>query len=265
MMYMRKAVFITVRADSSRLANKALINILGKPTIEMVILRSKLVKYTDDIIVCTSVRETDNTIIKIAQRCGVNYFRGNLEDKLERWQGAAHRFKVDYFVTMDGDDLLCDPELMELGFRQMEKKSLDFIEAPPGLICGSFTYGIKTTALDKVCEIKNTSDTEMMWVYFKDTNLFRTSYLKVNDRIFFDRNIRMTLDYEEDIQFFKVVFEHFKCANNDVPLREIVPFLRCNPEIVKINAFRRQDWSDNQKRKTRLVLKFQDKKITRQL
>jgi len=84
--------------------------------------------------------------------------------------------------------------------------------------------------------------------------LFKTSFLKKVDSVFFDNTIRMTLDYQEDFNFFKAIFEYFKCVNNDVPLRTIVPFLRKNPEIVQLNAFKRQDWMSNQKKKTQLIL-----------
>src|SRR6516164_6828319 len=172
---MKSAIFITVRSDSSRLPNKAMLPILGKPTIEMVILRAKQVNNVDAIIVCTTNRPIDDEIVQIAEKCGILHYRGSLDDKLERWLGAATNFGIDCFVTMDGDDLLCDPELMEAGLKQLTSSSVDFVEAPPGLICGSFTYGIRTVALEKVCSIKDTSDTEMMWVYFKDTGLFEVS------------------------------------------------------------------------------------------
>lgn len=252
---MKSAIFITVRSDSSRLPNKALLHILGKPTIEMVILRAKLVKNIDAVIVCTTERSIDNSIVQLAEKCGVLYYRGSLDDKLDRWLGAAKKFGIDAFVTMDGDDLLCDPELMEAGTEQLSRSDLDFIEAPQGLICGSFTYGIRTTALEKVCSIKDTDDTEMMWVYFKDTGFFNVSTLNVNDPVFYDTAIRMTLDYQEDFAFFNAIFEHFNCVNNDTPLRDIVPYLKMHPEIVQLNAFRHQDWSLNQKRKTKLALK----------
>lgn len=251
---MKTAIFITVRSDSSRLPNKALLPILGVPTIEMVIRRAKLVKNADAVVVCTTERPIDDEIVKISKQCGVSHFQGNLEDKLERWQGAARKFGIGAFITMDGDDLLCDPELVELGVEQIKRDGVDFIEAPPDLICGSFTYGIKTAALEKVCTIKGTNETEMMWVYFKDTGLFKVSTLKVEDSVFYDPNIRMTLDYEEDFAFFKVIFEHFNCIYNDTPLRDIVLFLKTRPDIVRLNAFRHQDWASNQKQKAKLVL-----------
>ena len=169
--------------------------------------------------------------------------------------GAARKWEIDCFVTMDGDDLLCEPELMTIGIEQLKLSNADFIEAPTGLICGSFTYGIKTPALEKVCHIKGTDDTEMMWVYFKDTRLFNVATLDVKDVIFYETDIRMTLDYAEDFDFFNAIFTHFDCVDNDVPLRTIVPYLKNNQEIIKINAFRHQDWAANQKKKTKLLLK----------
>ncbi len=252
---MKSAIFITVRSDSSRLPNKALLPILGKPAILMVMLRAQLVKNADAIVVCTTERSIDDAIVSLAQECGVLYYRGSLDDKLDRWLGAAKKWEIDCFVTMDGDDLLCDPELMEMGIEQLQSSNADFIEAPPGLICGSFTYGIKTPALEKVCCIKGTDDTEMMWVYFKDTGLFNVSTLEVADAVFYESDIRLTLDYAEDLAFFNAIFTHFDCVDNDVSLRTIVPYLKDNPEIIKINAFRHQDWAANQQRKTKLVLK----------
>jgi len=252
---LKSAIFITVRGDSTRLPNKALLPILDKPTIEMVILRAKNVKNVDAIVVCTTERATDDDIVRIAEKCGVLFYRGSLDDKLDRWHGAAKQFGVDYFVTMDGDDLLCDPELVSMGIEQIKSDGTDFIEAPPGLICGSFTYAIRTTALERVCDIKGTSDTEMMWVFFKDTGIFKVDTLKVTDSVFYTPGIRLTLDYEEDFALFKKIFEYFNCTENELPLKEIVPYLIKHPELPKLNALRHNDWAANQQKKTKLVLK----------
>jgi spore coat polysaccharide biosynthesis protein SpsF len=252
---MKKALFITVRIDSSRLPNKALRLILGRPVIEMIILRAKQAVRFDEVVVCTTQRSVDDPIVDIAVKNGVQHFRGSLEDKLERWRGAAERYDLDYFVTFDGDDLFCDPALLDMGAEQMERRGLDFIEAPPGLICGAFTYGIKVSALQKVCSIKATDETEMMWTYFKDTHLFKTGVLENVEDIYFSDVIRLTLDYPEDLQFFEKVFAHYDCTENDVPLREIATYLKQNPEIPQINYFRQQEFLDNQQRKTKLVLK----------
>lgn len=252
---MRKAIFITIRMDSSRLPNKTMKKILGKPVIEHIIQRAKIAQAFDEVVVCTTEREVDNQIAGLAKSMGVKVFRGSLEDKLERWHGAAQQYDIDYIVTFDGDDLFCDPYLLDKGAEQISTGKYDFIEAPEGLICGAFTYAFSSKALEKVCEIKGSNDTEMMWTYFKDTGLFKTGYLENIEKIYFSDKIRMTLDYPEDYEFFLKVFEHFKCVRNDIELRDIVLFLNAHKEIPMINIERQQEFLENQKKHTKLILK----------
>ena len=252
---MRKAIFITIRKDSSRLTDKAVREIYGSKVMEMIIKRAKLTKNFDEIIVCTTDRPIDDEIESISLALGVKVFRGSLKDKLERWRGAAKKYKIDYVVTFDGDDLFCDPKLLDMGVEQIVSRGLDFIEAPSGLICGAFTYAFTVNALEKVCSIKDTDETEMMWTYFKDTGLFKTGVLENIDPIYFSENIRCTLDYPEDYEFFLRVFEHFNCTENDVGLERIVEFLNENPDIPLINIGRQKEFLDNQKAKTHLDLK----------
>jgi spore coat polysaccharide biosynthesis protein SpsF len=221
----------------------------------MVMLRARQVTSVDEIVLCTTERPLDDELVEIAKRCGIKYYRGSLEDKLDRWLGATKAFGVDYFVTFDGDDLLCDPELICIAVEQMDRGGIDFIRAPKDLICGSFTYCVKSSALEKVCSIKDTNDTEMMWVYFEETGMFEVRDLAVKDRVFYNPEIRLTLDYPEDFEFFRRIFEHFNAVNNDVSLRDIVKFLDEDPEVTKINSFRQQDYLKNQKKKTKLVIK----------
>lgn len=252
---MKKAIFITIRKDSSRLPDKAVRDMYGSKVMEMIIKRAKLARRFDDIIVCTTTRDIDDEIEEVSLSAGVKVFRGSLKDKLERWNGAAKKYAVDYIVTFDGDDLFCDPKLLDMGAEQIEHRGLDFIEAPPGLICGAFTYAFTAKALDKVCEVKNTDDTEMMWTYFKDAGLFKTGFLENVDPIYFSDDIRCTLDYPEDYEFFNRVFEHFDSDKNDVGLDEIVKWLQENPDVTQINIGRQQEFLDNQKKRTHLELK----------
>lgn len=251
---MRKAIFITVRSGSSRLPKKCLLEIHGKTTIEHLISRVKRAKNANMIVLCTTESPEDNILCEIAERNGINYFRGSEQDKLERWNGAAQKYNVEFFVTADGDDLFCEPELIDMALAQYERDRPDFIEGKD-LICGSFTYAIKASALKKVCEIKNTDETEMMWVYFTETGLFKTAELENVPEVFKRPEIRMTLDYEDDFLFFKTIIDYFKGKKADFNLRDIIAFLDKDPAVVKINQHRQVEFLANQKKKTKLVLK----------
>lgn len=251
---MHKAIFITVRTGSSRLPQKALIDINGKTAIEHLIDRVKRSKKADIVVLCTTLLPEDDILCKIAEKNHIFFYRGSDIDKLERWLGAVKKYDVEFFVTSDGDDLFCEPELIDMAFQQYEADNPDFIESKD-LICGSFTYGIKSTALERACQIKGTDDTEMMWVYFTDTGLFKTEILKNVPEVFLRPEIRMTLDYEDDLRFFKEIIESLSDKNPDFNLRDIVAFLDKHPEIIKINQYLQERFLANQKKKTKLVLK----------
>ena len=252
---MRKAIFITIRKDSSRLPNKAVREILGHTVMELVIKRAKLANGFDSVVVCTTTRSVDDEIAEIADANGALVYRGSLQDKLERWNGAACHYGIDVIVTFDGDDLFCEPCLLEMGGRQLTSRKLDFLESPSGLICGAFTYAFTAKALQKVCEIKASDDTEMMWTYFKDTGLFKCGQLEGVSEVYFNDRIRATLDYPEDMEFFTKIFEHFQCPENDVGLDRIANYLREHPEIAKINIGRQEEFLANQRSRTHLELK----------
>tara|TARA_R110002033_G_scaffold170998_4_gene215193 strand:- start:924 stop:1682 length:759 start_codon:yes stop_codon:yes gene_type:complete len=250
----KKAIFITVRTGSSRLPNKALLEINGKTTIEHLISRVKKSEKADAIILCTTTLENDNILCEIAERNEILYFRGSENDKLERWNGACKKFGIDFFVTADGDDLFCDPHLIDLSFRQYEDSNhqVDFIKSDE-VICGVFTYAIKASALKKVCEIKCTDDTEMMWVYFTDTKLFNIQTLQNVNPVYCRPDVRMTLDYDDDLRFFTNIIEHF--GEQEYTLRDIISYIESNPAVKNINFHRHRDWAQNQKDKTKLVLR----------
>jgi spore coat polysaccharide biosynthesis protein SpsF len=246
------AIFITVRSGSKRLPQKCFKKIGGRATIELLIDRVKQSRRADTIVLCTTSLPEDEALSMVSFWNGINCYRGSVEDKLARWQGAAHEYGVDFFVTADGDDLLCDPELIDLAFEQHERTGADFIKAD-GLVCGAFTYGIKTSALDRVCEIKGTTETEMMAGYFTDTGLFKVEELDGVPDEYRRPEIRMTLDYEDDLSFFKKVFGHFK--GQGFNLSDIIHYLDKHPAVVQINQYLQAQFLENQRRNTRMVIR----------
>jgi len=251
----RKAIFVTVRTNSTRLPGKCLLNLHGERVIEFLIRRLKRSRFADVIVICTTTNPEDDVLCEIARAEGVCCFRGSERDKLERWRGATEQFGVDFFVTADGDDPFCEPELIDLAFAQYGKSGTDFIEAE-GLAIGAFTYGIGTCALERVCKIKDTDDTEMMWIYFTDGQRFQTEKLRDVPDIFKRPEIRMTLDYPDDFRFFQTVVGHFReHGPKDFTLRDVITYLDQKCEVIRINQYLQEQFLANQKLKTKLCLK----------
>lgn len=252
---MNNAIFITVRTASTRLPQKCLLEINGIKNIEFLINRLKKSRHADIIVLCTTKNKEDDILCEIAEKNGIKFFRGSENDKLDRWLGATEKFDVEFFVTADGDDLFCEPVLIDSAFQQYHYEKPDFIEEKPGqsVPVGAFTYAIKTEALKRVCEIKDSNDTEMMSVYFTETGLFNVVPLRIIPPEYKRPEIRMTLDYQEDFDFFRNIIEHFNGKEFDFD--NIIEYLNDTPEVIAINQHLNADYLLNQKNKTRLVIK----------
>jgi spore coat polysaccharide biosynthesis protein SpsF (cytidylyltransferase family) len=56
----------------------------------------------------------------------------------------------------------------------------------------------------------------------------------------------MTLDYKEDLLFFRNVVDHFSISCEEMSFENILHYLNSNPDVVQINWFREEEWKNNQ-------------------
>lgn len=251
---MSNAIFITVRSASTRLPTKALIPLYGDVTlVEHIISRAKLSRLADRVVLCTTLEAADDQLCEIAKSCGIDFFRGPTEDKLLRWNQAAEHFDVDFIATFDGDDPFCSPELIDIAFEQIQRDNVDFIESAE-IATGAFTYALRADALEKVCEFKDSEDTEMMWTYFKDTGLFEIAELEQVSISFKNAKVRLTLDYPEDLQLFREIFRLLK-SDHTVDLGLVIDLLVSNDSLREMNFFRQGDFFANQAHNTHLKIR----------
>lgn len=250
---MRAAAFITVRMKSTRLPKKALLKIEGRTTIEHLIDRVKAARLPDVIVLCTSTHPDDEVLMEVAKRSGIEVFRGSPEDKLDRYLQAAKKYGVDFIVNVDGDDVLCDPDLMDKTIKRFKRTQADCI-VWRGFPVGAVPTGIKVEALEKVCQLKEEKDTEVWGGYFTDTGIFKVEYLEA-DKDLRHPEFRMTLDYPEDLEFFKAVFKKLYVPGKIIPLREVVQMLERNPDIVKINKLAQKMYEERLKEHAKVRLK----------
>lgn len=254
---MRTAVFITARSESTRLPGKATKEIAPGVELLRYIIRRMAGARVDALVLCTTERPSDDELIGIAEQEGIQTFRGSSEDKLDRWLGATKIFAIDAFATADGDDPFCSPDLINQSLDILaDRTDVDFVRAPKGLVCGGFTYALRSSALQYVCDIKGTADTEMMWPYFEDTGLFNGVDVPAPPELLHNQ-LRLTVDYEEDLELARILAAEGLRTGDD-SLASLVAYARANPELTRINAFRHEEWRENQERHTRLILRGDD-------
>lgn len=101
-------------------------------------------------------------------------------------------------------------------------------------------YGIKTKALETLCQIKE-GGTDGWERYFIETGLFRVEYLLVEESLI-RPEIRMTLDYQEDFEFFKIIFETLYSKQNVFSLHEVIQLIDSHPEIAQLSQKHSEEW-----------------------
>lgn len=224
-------IFIPVRLASTRLPEKNMKKISGKPIIKYLIERLQFAKKVRNIIVCTTNLESDDYLIKYLEKEKIMYFRGNEKDILVRFLDAANKYDTDFIVSVDGDDIYTDPVMVDKIIDEYENSKSDYIGSN-GFPHGFVPVGIKTMALQKICKLKITNNTETGYRnFFTETKLFNCTYLEPNESLKFFKDLRLTLDYQED---FNLAVEVFKALGNNFHLEDIIKLFKEKPELIKI-------------------------------
>jgi spore coat polysaccharide biosynthesis protein SpsF len=230
---LKTGFLITARLKSTRLPEKLLSEIQGKPIFSHMLDRLKLAKRVAEIIVCTSGHPQDDRLVELAQHEGVSCFRGDEDDVVRRLSEAAGAFELDYILSITGDCPFVDPEYADKIVSAFEETDADLIRAFD-LPLGAFSYGVKPTAFRQVIDIKDDNNTEVWTRYFTDLDLFKVHDLPISER-HRRPDLRMTLDYPEDLDFFKAVFSRLYEPGRVFTLDEILNLLEQNPQITAIN------------------------------
>lgn len=242
------AASIEARMGSSRLPGKVLMEIEGKPVLQILTERLSKSKYIDEIIIATTVNELDDRISEFGKKSGIKVFRGSEDDVLGRVVGAAESVNADIIVEITGDCPLMDAEVADsvikeylnnipeydyvtnIGYVGNEKR-----EIPIGMDVRVFSF----KELKHISEITNDpEDREHVSLYF-----FRTGKDKYNlhnietpDKWKRDYNVRLALDTKEDFEVIKIIYEKLNKMKKDFTLEDILNFLDKNRKVAEINS-----------------------------
>jgi len=228
-------VFIPVRLGSTRLPRKALIEIQGQSLIEHLIDRVKSARLPNRIVLCTTALSEDLPLIDIASSEQISCFKGSTEDIISRYAGAARTFDAQQIVNVDGDDIFCEPQLIDRAFEELTESRADFVHFE-GLPIGASPIGFTAEALERVNRLKQETRTDTGWGrFFTDTGLFNIRTVPPEPELVYP-DLRLTLDYVEDLEFAKRIFEALYKPGKIITLEEIVDHVKKNPDILTINS-----------------------------
>lgn len=233
---MKYLVLIQARCGSTRLPNKVLKDLAGKPDLQWVIERVRRSKMVDEVMVITSIEKDNLPLIELCTKLDTRIFVGSEDDVLDRYYQAARLLAPEYVVRITADCPLFDWRYLDMAIETMDKEA-DY----RGAFAETFPDGLdieimKFSALQKSWkEAIMASEREHVTQYIrKHPELFNLQELTCPIENI--GHMRWTLDEPDDYEMLCKVYEHFVSnRKEDFVTEDVIAFLEDNPEIEAIN------------------------------
>ena len=243
-------IFIPVRLSSQRLPAKHLRLINGEPALLKLIRRLEKSKKIRKIIVCTTTDNSDDPLIEILEKESILYFRGDKNDIITRFLNASKKFGTDLIIDVEGDKIYTDPLFVDTVVDELQDPNVDFVIGSDSykefneynnFVSGFIPAGIKRTALEKLCTIKKSENTETGYrEFFTKTKIFNCKYLVPENFKNNSSDIRLTLDYKEDLQLANKIF----CELGDnFSSNDVLELLERKPSLIEITKPLIKKWN----------------------
>ena len=211
---MRVVGIIQARMASSRLPNKTLLPIHGRPMLMRVWDRLRLCQRFDEIVVATSHAPSNDRLAKVCEReMGMSYERAGMTDSdvATRLQMVADRLKADAIVRITPDCPLIDPGIVDViiatgtgqldyGLAGRNRLPLDYCSNvyprtyPDGLDCEFITR----ECLEKLPEAED--PTRHIWEH---PGQFRIASVAHSEDLSW---MNWTVNYQRDLDFVRWVY-----------------------------------------------------------
>ena len=207
---MRTIAIIQARMGSTRLPGKVLKDICGDTMLSRVVRRTQRATLLDNIVIATTEKADDQEIASECDKHGIQVFRGNEEDVLDRYLKAAKEYKAEAVVRITSDCPLIDPEVIDQVIRAFLGKKPDYAS---NFLERTYPQGLET-------EIMTFNALNLAWhegklpyqrihvtpYIFENPTLFNLLSVKADGEFC---NTRWTVDTPEDLEFVRAVYGHF--------------------------------------------------------
>lgn len=226
---------IQARMGSTRLAGKVLLEILGKPMLQLQVERLRRARHIARIVLATTNVSADDAVAVVGERIGLTVFRGSEDDVLDRYYQAASLVKAPHVMRLTADCPLIDPAVCDLVAEEYERTGCDYVRTGESFAEGLDCEVISFKALEASWqEAKLRSEREHVTLFLR--NHPERFNIHVLENKMDDSHIRITVDEPEDLIVVRIIFDHFRNNPIDFGIAEIRAFLASHPEVAKLNS-----------------------------
>lgn len=239
---MRVLAITQARYGSTRLPAKILKEVNGQTLLEIHLKRILQAKTINKVKIATTDEDGSKYIVAVANKVGVEYFKGSVEDVLSRFYETAETEKPDYVIRLTSDCPLIDPNIIDAVVTfAIEHPEYDYVHTdaksfPDGLD----TEVMKFSAIEKAykeANLKSEREHVTPYIWKNGTanggTIFNT-YNFPNPAGDFDAdNYRITVDEPEDFEVIKTLIENLGIENS---WKSYIDYLFEHKDVYDINS-----------------------------
>ncbi|OUJ72699.1 cytidylyltransferase domain-containing protein [Hymenobacter crusticola] len=229
-------IITQARMGSTRLPGKVLLTARGISMLQYHVERLRASELP--LYIATTTRPEDDSIEQHAEQLGAACYRGDVDDVLSRYYGAATHFGLTTIVRVTSDCPLLDGKLIRAAVEHYLAAADPNLyisngitrSYPRGLDFEVFSYALLVQAQRHA---SSASDREHVTPYIHQN---RSGQVQVEQvvRQLDASHYRLTLDTAKDFALLKELFEHYHA--DSLSTDELITLLDQHPELVAINA-----------------------------
>jgi spore coat polysaccharide biosynthesis protein SpsF (cytidylyltransferase family) len=229
------AVIVQARYGSTRLPGKVLLELAGHRVLEHVLHRCLAIREAGVVCCAIPLGSEDDPVAECAARCGVDVFRGERQDVLDRYYRAAQALNASVVLRVTADCPLIDPAICDAVLKLRAERSADYAcnNMPRGMPHGLDCEAMPFTALERAArEADDAASREHVTPWLRTRKGFR----RVNLDATGGAGLRWTLDYPEDLAFLSALFAKLPPWPAIPATAEVLEVVARNPELSALNA-----------------------------
>lgn len=249
---MKTVVIIQARMSSSRLPGKVLFPLGETSVLGFLVNRLRQCSRVDELVVAIPDGSSDDALAKACDAMGVACHRGDEQDVLGRFHGAATKSGAEVVVRITSDCPFYDPDeldgMLESFHAWLEAgEQVDYFSNctikrtyPRGLDTEIFTFAALDRAF-KEADQPHEREHVTPWIYADGERLTLRSHESDQDL----SHHRWVLDTDADWRFIYRSFQELRALGERFRMSDVVECLDQHPELLELNACVEQKHADN--------------------
>jgi len=238
------AIIIQARTGSTRFPNKTIMPFFEEKSILEIIIEKLQHYFNDiDIILATTTNVNDISIINIAEKKKIKYFRGDENNVLKRFIESAELFNKKNIIRICSDNPFLDMGELKKLISISLNSDYDYISFKTSdnkpTIKTHFGLWAEFTTLHTLKRINSLTTSNIYLEHvtnyiYENPKLFSINLIPIDD-IFNDRkDIRLTIDTEEDFIILKNLYKIMSSKHNIFNMSDLLSEIISCPNMLDI-------------------------------